>query len=172
MRLLPVMKKIGGSNRHFHTIRTIVVAEAKVNDCFYYQLIINTWTFDRSGHIRAVINGKTVYLSRFIWILAGNSFPLGSKHAFQLHHKDEDNLNNQLDNLELLSNSDHVKTKGLRVNSLTGECGIYPSGIKFQVQFYENGKMKYFGTFPSIEAAIPTRDREFARIYPGRTLPR
>lgn len=172
MKLLPIQRMIGGSRRKPQTIRTQVVAEALVDDCFYYQCAIHRWTLSSDGYPKAKINGKDVKLHHFIWSLAGNVITKSSSHEFELHHINDNKLDAQLENLELLSNSDHRKTQVLRKISKTGECGITLNRKRFQVKFHENGKHKAFGSYLTLAEAISVRNREFARIFPGRALPR
>jgi hypothetical protein len=57
------------------------------------------------GHPLADPRGY-VYLHLIVWVAAGNQKP-DDDHA--LHHKDEDKSNNRIENLELLTNSEHAK---------------------------------------------------------------
>lgn len=55
----------------------------------------------KDGYLR--INNKLLH--RIIWETQNGPIPEG----FHIHHKDEDKLNNHIDNLECLSHSDHLR---------------------------------------------------------------
>jgi hypothetical protein len=61
--------------------------------------------YDRKGYPSIWINGKTIKLHIYIWEKIYGNKP---KH-FDIHHKDFDKKNYSVDNLELLSFSDHRK---------------------------------------------------------------
>lgn len=56
---------------------------------------------DGTGHYR---NRKKGYIHRYIWEKYNNPIPNG----YVIHHKDEDPSNNEIDNLQLMTNSEHV----------------------------------------------------------------
>lgn len=93
------------------------------------------------------INGKSHHVHRLQWIKYHGEIPKGCV----VHHKDENKLNWDIDNLELLSRKDHifqhkdiVHRKGVPVIALkdgvvlkfdsielaADQCGVYTSGIQ------------------------------------------
>lgn len=62
------------------------------------------------------------YLHRAIWRKSFGEIPDG----FEVHHKDEDKLNNKPSNLELLTQSDHGKAHGFGGNQYVPSNGRRP----------------------------------------------
>lgn len=61
---------------------------------------------DKSGYyLSSTINGKRYRLHRYIWEYYNGEIPKG----YHVHHKDHNKNNNELDNLELLTESEHRK---------------------------------------------------------------
>lgn len=58
------------------------------------------------GYVRVARDGKRVYLHR--WVMEQHLGRKLEKHE-HVHHKDENPENNNLDNLELTTNSQHLK---------------------------------------------------------------
>ena len=50
-------------------------------------------------------NGKTVYVHRLIWEEKNGKIPKG----MVIHHKNKDYRDNRIDNLQLVSGSEHIK---------------------------------------------------------------
>lgn len=92
------------------------------------------------------LNGKNQHIHRLQWIKYHGSIPKG----YVIHHKDENKLNWDIDNLELLSRGDHVREHrdkvhrpGVKVMAVKGNivlhfnsieeaalnCGTYPCSI-------------------------------------------
>lgn len=60
---------------------------------------------DKKGYKLILVCGKYILEHHIVWILAHGRIPSG----FVVHHKDEDKLNNKLENLELLPNGEHTR---------------------------------------------------------------
>ncbi len=60
---------------------------------------------ESTGYLHIWINGKSIRYHRFLWEQVNGTIPKG----YVLHHIDGDKLNNNLQNLELLKNSEHTK---------------------------------------------------------------
>lgn len=54
---------------------------------------------------KPICNGKRIRLHRYVWITTYGEIPPG----FDVHHKDEDKGNNGPDNLNLMTNPNHMK---------------------------------------------------------------
>jgi len=64
------------------------------------------WTKHPVGYTWGTYNGKLDLLHRHIWRWStGCDIPKG----YIIHHRDENKLNNQMENLELMSSSRHAK---------------------------------------------------------------
>ena len=61
--------------------------------------------YEKKGYPNIYINGKAIKLHVLIWELQNGPKPVG----FEIHHKDFNKKNWNIDNLELLTNSDHRK---------------------------------------------------------------
>ena len=61
--------------------------------------------FDKKGYACICLGGKDIKLHRYIWEKQNGVISKG----FQLHHKDYNKSNWRLDNLELVTQSDHLK---------------------------------------------------------------
>ena len=61
--------------------------------------------YDRKGYPIISVDGKDVKLHVYVWEEANGEKPEG----YQLHHKDFDKKNYSLDNLELVTQSDHLR---------------------------------------------------------------
>ena len=61
--------------------------------------------YDKKGYATIFINGKNIKLHIYIWEKKNGEKPKG----MQLHHKDLDKKNYKINNLELLTQSDHFK---------------------------------------------------------------
>ena len=88
-------------------------------------------TFSGSnGYPTIYVNGETVLLHRYVWEKVNGKIPEGS----QIHHRDGDRLNWNIDNLEMLTNGEHHRrhalengfgkgNKGKRKDHSSGFCG-------------------------------------------------
>jgi predicted DNA-binding protein YlxM (UPF0122 family) len=62
------------------------------------------------------------YLHQDVWVASKGEIPKG----MQIHHKDGDKENNNLENLELIEASEHGKRHGFGGNQYTGSFGFRP----------------------------------------------
>lgn len=163
MRLLPVMRKTGGSNRHPHTLKFKRIAYVKVDDGFAEHSEVNgfRWTLNGKDGYPVRWNGKeTIFLHREVVELAGIPVPA------EVDHKDRDKLNAQLDNLRPANAAEDNANRGLRKDSTSGLAGISwrPSKGHYEVRVRFQGKMVYNVCFKDRAKAKEARDRE-ARKY-------
>jgi len=61
--------------------------------------------YDKKGYPKICINGKDINIHVYVWERINGTKPKG----YEIHHKDFNKKNYNLDNLELLTNSDHQK---------------------------------------------------------------
>lgn len=112
-----------------------------------------TITFSNSnGYPSIHVNGKNVLLHRYVWMKYHGEIPKG----FQVHHKDGNKLNWNIDNLEMICASEHQRMHAFK-NELgrnnKGKMKKHQSGfapIHHPVVLKKNGEIKYF---PSMTAA-------------------
>ena len=130
-----------------------------------------------TGKVMSIKNGKSIILkpsigtsgyyfvnllqkSKDIHRIMANEF-IGSVAGKYVNHKDLNKLNNNISNLELVSNREnshhYFKIKGIN------EPGIQKIGEKYQVRLRINGIKTYFGRYDTINEAIEIRNK--ALIY-------
>ena len=81
--------------------------------------------------------------------------------GMEIHHKDNDKLNNQLDNLEYLKYYVHRQTWGSKYRYL----GVFIHGYKFRGQVKKASKIYRTGVFESIEDAARARDKIALELF-------
>lgn len=79
------------------------------------------------------LNGQNVHIHRLEWKKHKGEIPYGQI----VHHKDENKLNWSIDNLELLSRGEHIKThcdvvhrKGIKIIASKGNVHIHFNSIE------------------------------------------
>lgn len=77
------------------------------------------------------------------------------KEGEETDHKNRNKLDNRKQNLRSVPHWVNSHNRQMRTNSLTGVRGVVkPIGRnKYQARFYENGKVKILGNFPTLEMA-------------------
>jgi hypothetical protein len=75
-------------------------------------------------------------------------------------HRDGDTINNRPDNLRIVSSTVNQRNQKMQSNNTSGFTGVYwnTSRNKWIAQISINGKMKYLGSFDSIEEAKISRE--------------
>lgn len=76
----------------------------------------------RSNGYFALTTGERTYLHRDMWEDAFGAIPAGH----DVHHKDEDKLNNRIENFALHTQSEHGRRHGFGGNQHTGSLGGRP----------------------------------------------
>lgn len=116
--------------------------------------------FLSDGYNRIKADKKSYLAHRLVWLWFYGEFPNSN-----LDHKDENKLNNRLDNLRLATGSENVMNVGLKANNTSGAKGVFwnKSSGKWQVAITANGKQKHFGYFidkdEAIAASIKAREK-------------
>ncbi len=101
------------------------------------------------------INNKraVLFIHQAVWAHMGKIVPLG----YELDHIDRDGLNNQDDNLRILTHRENIINRGLCKNNTSGVCGVdyYIKNNKYRLRYQENGQQRsrYFDTFEEAVAA-------------------
>lgn len=78
------------------------------------KIVIDGLRFVQSGRPYFYCSAKRVYLHRYLWEKENGEIPDG----YEIHHKDHDATNNDLNNLMLVSKEEH---RSLHSNNLTDE---------------------------------------------------
>lgn len=81
----------------------------------------------------------------------------------EVHHRDEDGLNDQKTNLQILSRAEHERADGnLQRNNRSGYCGVHwvASRAFWLASINHNRKHRFVGYFKSAVEAALARDAE------------
>ncbi|EHT0126459.1 HNH endonuclease [Salmonella enterica] len=108
-----------------------------------------------SGYLQFSMRKKVYLVHRVIWEIHNGKIPDG----MEVDHIDHNKLNNNIENLRLVSKKENHKNMPLQKNNKSGFCGVcfiercnkYRSSIKV------DGKTKYLGYFIDINDAIKAR---------------
>lgn len=87
----------------------------------YFDKKGRTGTISKSGYRILTIRNKREYEHRLIWEKYYGEIPKG----FHIHHKNGNKLDNRIENLELISNSEHQK-----IHSKNNKLGLDRTGIE------------------------------------------
>jgi len=114
--------------------------------------------FLNKGRPTITVNGKLVYLSRYIRNYHGDDF---------VDHINRNPLDNRIDNLRVLTPQQNAWNRGPAKNSISGYVGVYPSGKKWVARIYVDDKTIHLGTFDNKEDAARKRDVATKKHYGG-----
>jgi len=105
------------------------------------------------GYLKVKFREKALPVHRIIWFLVHGEMPVD----MQIDHKDENKLNNHIDNLRLATNGQNAAARSdIGATNKTGVRNVYTvSGMKntWQVNVSVNGKTNYFGSYKDLELA-------------------
>ena len=116
-----------------------------------------------SGYLCINLHKNKKQKSRLVHQLMAESFLSHKRQKFKIviDHIDNNKLNNNINNIQLLSNRKN-STKDKKPKS--GESCIYKSNSKYLVRLRINGKKKSIGIFKDINDAIICRDEFLKQI--------
>jgi hypothetical protein len=127
---------------------------AKVSDCDYEYLNQWKWTYHSQGYayrqIRRKDHVETILMHRLITF---------ASKGLEVDHRDRDRLNNQRENLLVVTRSANSYNKPTSRRNTTGHTGVYFDKRRSQYQAYISveGKKKHLGWYKEIEDAIKAR---------------
>ncbi len=109
-----------------------------------------SWSTDDRNHVAMGLRGCTVVLARF---LKGYDGPL------QVDHIDRNSLNNQKNNLRIVTQSVNKHNSGLYKNNVGGCRGVnfHVRVGKWQAKLYLNKQQIHLGFFRRFEDAVAAR---------------
>jgi hypothetical protein len=114
-----------------------------------------TNSLDNNMYLRVGLSNnkvlKTIRVHQLV-AMAFLGYVRNGKLDVVVDHKDNDKLNNNLNNLQLLSNRNNcIKDKKRKIDL---PCNIYKHGPGYAIRIYHDKKHKSFGTHKTIEEAI------------------
>lgn len=131
----------------------------RVSDIDYNYVNQFCWYLDNTGYVRHKDRNKEsgiiTMLHQIVIERKGLIVPVDMK----IDHKDRNKLNNQRENLRIVTHSINIHNSKLRSDNLTGIKGVYfYSRInKYKVQINVNGNRIYLGQYDSFEEAVAAR---------------
>lgn len=117
------------------------------------------------------LNGKNVHVHRLEWIKHHGEIPEG----FVVHHKDEDKMNWDIENLELISRGDHVlrhiENLHYEGSHKFGEKSRHHKLTQEQVDYIRKVHVKYDKTFGgrALAEEFNVTPQCISRIVRGKT---
>ena len=109
------------------------------------------------GYRRIRINGKQYRAHRLIYLMFNELWDItDTSQDNSVDHKDEDKLNNSIDNLRVATNSQNKANSGEYKNNTSGTTGVNwdKEKGKWVVQVRLNKKSHFGGYFVNIEDAV------------------
>lgn len=141
------------------TQRGRVTPAFQIDECFLEEVSGITCSLSGPGYIQTHVNGKTIYLHRYIWLLHTGDWPEG-----EIDHINRDRLDNRVENLRDVSRSENERNKApfCKVGKKMPNKSGLPAGVSFNrkcktrpyaAQVKVGGKNKYLGMFATPEEA-------------------
>ena len=111
----------------------------------------HTWSNAR-GHIRTLIDNRTVYLHRLI---------MGLPDEFEIDHINMDKTDNRRCNLRIATHSENQMNRGVRCDNTSGFKGVCldKRTDKYFAYINASGKRTYLGTFDDKYHAAEAYDK-------------
>ena len=141
-------------------MKTIIMpcgSEVVVSDEDYDYLSTLPWKKCKTGYAYIMLS-----MHELVAILAGMERPKGH----HIHHKDDNKMNNQRENLVSLNRSDHTATRPARGFNVyrDGRCKPYHARVR------KNGKNHAAGSFATEEEATAAYEKKKAELYPDMEI--
>ena len=114
---------------------------------------------DRDGYLYITHLKKRYALHRLAWLYVTGAWPVE-----QIDHKNRDVLDNRFDNLRECTAKENLRNRRFADRDIAP--GVHPSGKKFRVRVWVNGRNQHFGTFEDPELAALVA-HEARRIHHG-----
>ena len=151
----------------YYFLKDYVVGIVNNTDCEFYidhedysKICQYTWCENSKGYIYASINGKRVFLHRFIMNVQNASV--------LIDHKNHITIDNRKSNLRIVTNSQNQMNRGKTQANTSGVKGVFwhKNKHKWQANIQINNKLLYLGIFNDKNDAIQAR-KEAERKYFG-----
>lgn len=136
-----------------HIIQNKIVVVDDEDDYLFY---VHTWWITPGNHVYTTVNAQTILLHR---VIAKQIDP-----NIQVHHMDNNGLNNQKSNFEIMTKKEHdaLLSQIAQSNSKSGNVGVYfdKSRNRWRAQI----RKKVLGSFRTKEEAIQAREKASCNV--------
>jgi hypothetical protein len=106
-------------------------------------------TIYKNGYKYVSVDGHRILAHRLIFFMLSGFWPDG-----QVDHRDNDRLNNKIENLRACSPKQNAENKKHpQSNNSFGVLGVSPSRGKFRAQIQVNGKNQFLGRYETLDKA-------------------
>lgn len=148
--------------------RKEIMAYAVVDADLMPELSKRSWSFgggSAKAYPNSTLNGKTVRLHILVCLLRGIKIPRGH----EVDHWDRNPLNNQSDNLRIVTRTGNMANRGAQKNSGSGYRGVSWSRTsrKWLVSVCKNGRRHHIGYFKNRHDGAGAVNAFFAVHFPG-----
>jgi hypothetical protein len=120
----------------------------------------------KAGAVTGCIDTSTGYVSigvsfsyyrahRLAWLYMTGSFP-----SNDIDHIDGNRANNRWSNIRCVTASENNRNRRCPDTNKSGVIGVSKKGNKWSADIFINGRSKYLGLYPTIEAAAQARQAE------------
>ena len=106
---------------------------------------------NNQGYIQVALSGKTLQAAHVILAIHGVSVPKG----YQVDHLDRNPLNNRLDNLAVVTQSENNLNRGAWNAPYKG---VHRKGTTYHARINYQHKHYYLGSYPTPELALQARN--------------
>ena len=124
-----------------------------------------------SGYPTVFVNGKNVLLHRYVWEKFNGKIPNG----FQIHHKDENKMNWNVENLELIDVSEHHKFHAIENGLAKSNRGVlkkhssgFCEGAKGVILYRENETLEFDSVTQVAKFLCVKKVSDVSRVLTGK----
>jgi hypothetical protein len=103
---------------------------------------------NKLGYRRVVINGKSYFVHRIIWL-----YTYGEMPKEEIDHINHNRSDNRIENIRAVSRSDNAKNHPITSNNKSGCTGVSKFRNKWRAITSYNGEQIYLGLFDDKETA-------------------
>jgi hypothetical protein len=99
--------------------------------------------------------GKKYYVHRLVWLMTYGDWPKGG-----IDHIDGNGLNNKIENLRDVAQSENTKNRRLNRNNKSGQCGVhwFKQTSKWRADIKIDGRKISLGYFDDFNDAVEARE--------------
>ena len=142
-------------------IKNILGTDFKYEDHKLYRKLKTKWnccndiTPNKLGYIRIGINGKKYQLHRLIYKYHNEDWDITYSHSNQIDHININPLDNRIENLRVVNNSQNSRNRNKKKNCSSQYKGVCwdKQKNKWKANIAIDGKSKHLGQFDTEEEA-------------------